>query len=284
MSATAKSSSGAHPAIAPGAIILAAGMGKRMNSDLPKVLHPIGAPPRPMVCAVIDACREAGCRRIVLVVGHKHELVRRAVADEYGPSHGIEFALQPEQLGTGHAVRCAEPLFAAEKTAPGHPTFVLAGDGPLIRAATLIQILRLHAESGALATLATSVIDDPAGYGRIVRGPRGEFVGIVEHKEASPEQLAIREVNPSYYCFDARAMFEALAQVQRNPASGEYYITDVPAMLLRRGGRVEVVAAVPPEDILSINTTDQLAQVDAIYRSRTPHHAGHHTPAGRTAR
>lgn len=254
---------------APAAIILAAGMGKRMRSDLPKVLHPVGKPPRPMVCAVIDACREAGCKRIVLVIGHKAELVREAIAQNYGSNHGIEFALQPEQLGTGHAVRMAEPLFAREKASAGNPVFVLAGDGPLIRSSTLRELLAKHNSIHALSTLASSVIADPTGYGRIVRNAVGRFTGIVEHKECTPEQLAIREVNPSYYCFDTKALFESLAKVDRNPQSGEYYITDVPGLLLKEGKVVEVIANVPPEDVLSINTPEQLAEVDAIYLSRT---------------
>lgn len=239
-----------------------------MQSDLPKVLHPVGDPARPMVCAVIDACREAGCGRIVLVVGHKQELVREAVERVYGSRHGIEFAVQAEQLGTGHAVRCAEGLFDREKQMTGHACIVLAGDGPLIRAQTLRQLLERHRSTHASATLATSVIDNPAGYGRIVRDGAGAFAKIVEHKECTPEQLAIREVNPSYYCFDTRGMFDALARVKRQPSNGEYYITDVPGLMLEDGKRVEVIAAVPPEDVLSINTLEQLAEVDAIYRGR----------------
>lgn len=255
---------------APSAIILAAGMGKRMQSDLPKVLHPVGG--RPMVMAVVDACIAAGCSRVVLVVGYKQELVREAMS-RYSPPRGfgacsIEYAVQPEQLGTGHAVRCAEPLFSRETRERGHDVFVLAGDGPLIRAHTLAQLLDLHRTSGASAALATSRIADPTGYGRITRDDRGRFLGIVEHKDCTPEQLRINEVNPSYYCFDAKAMFETLALVKRNASSGEYYITDVPALLLSAGERVEVVDAVPPEDILSINTPEQLAEVDRIYRSR----------------
>ena len=173
---------------APSAIILAAGMGKRMKSDLPKVLHPIGG--RPMVCAVIDACREAGCRRIVLVIGHRQELVREAIAKAYGPNHTIEFGLQPEQLGTGHAVRCVENQFLAEKAAPGNQVFVLAGDGPLIRSSTLSDLLSRHRAAHAAATLATSVIPDPSGYGRIVRDKHGAFAAIVEQKTARPRSSA----------------------------------------------------------------------------------------------
>lgn len=248
---------------APSAIILAAGMGKRMQSDLPKVLHPVGG--RPMVQAVVDACRDAGCRRIVLVVGYKQELVRGAMSTQ----SDVEFAFQPEQLGTGHAVRCAEGLFAAEAAEPGHDIFVLAGDGPLIRGATLQALLSRHRAAGAAASLATSRIPDPTGYGRIVRDSGGKFTAIVEHKDCTPAQLAINEVNPSYYCFDAAALFSTLAKVTRNAASGEYFITDVPGLLLGEGRRVEVIDAVPPEDILSINTLEQLAEVDQIYRARS---------------
>lgn len=251
-------------------------MGKRMQSDLPKVLHPVGD--RPMVCAVIDACREAGCGRIVLVVGHKQELVREAIAKHYpadrsaGKGFGIEFAEQPQQLGTGHAVVCAESAFTREKATPGNEVFVLAGDGPLIRAATLHEMLQAHRRTHASATIATSVIADPTGYGRIWRWKGGErdnrFRAIVEHKNCTPEQLAIREVYPSYAVFDAKALFELLPQVPKNPVGGEYYLTDVYELMLARGLGVEVVQAVPPEDVLSINTLDQLAEVDAIYRGR----------------
>lgn len=246
------------------AIVLAAGKGTRMKSDLPKVVHEVGG--RPMVCAVVDACLAAGCSRVVAVVGYKQELVRAALAS-YGSK--IEFVVQDEQLGTGHAVMCAAPAFAKQSQEAGHNTFVLAGDGPLIRPATLRKVLERHTSAHAAATMATSVIDDPTGYGRIKRDPSGTFLRIVEQKNCTPEELKIREVNPSYYCFDVRSLFAALKNVKRNPVSNEYYITDVPELLLAEGRRVEVIDAVPPEDILSINTLEELAKVDAIYRGRT---------------
>ncbi|MGQ0627031.1 MAG: NTP transferase domain-containing protein [Phycisphaerales bacterium] len=256
----------AHASPAPVAIILAAGKGTRMQSDLPKVLHLIGD--RPMVHAVVDKCRAAGCRRIILVVGYKQEMVRANFSGTLGAGSGVEFAEQTEQLGTGHAVQCCASLLAGEALRPGQPVFVLAGDGPLIRARTLKALLERHTSTGAAASLATSVIEDPTGYGRIVRTSAGGLSRIVEHKECTPEQLKIREVNPSYYCFDAKHLFDTLATLKRNEASGEYYITDVPTMLLSKGARVEVIDAVPPEDVLSINTPVQLAEVDAIYRRR----------------
>jgi bifunctional UDP-N-acetylglucosamine pyrophosphorylase/glucosamine-1-phosphate N-acetyltransferase len=262
---------GGTDAEAPAAIILAAGKGTRMRSPLPKVVHPVGG--RPMVCAVVDACREAGCERIILVVGYEQERVREGIAAQGARwAAGIEFAEQAEQLGTGHAVRCAEALLTPGADRRGVPrdVFVLAGDGPLIRGRTLRTLLERHRATGAAATLATAVIDDPTGYGRIIRGPDGRLERIVEHKECTPEQLRVREVNPSYYCFQREALFRTLARVERNPQSGEYYVTDVPTMLLREGARVEVIEAVPAEDVLSINTPEQLAEVDAIYRSRRP--------------
>ena len=241
-----------------------------MRSDLPKVVHPIGG--RPMVCNVVDACREAGCVRVVLVVGYKQEVVRELMAAQ-GPewNRGLEYAVQSEQLGTGHAVQSARGNFEAalaSNAAAGTPCIVLAGDGPLIRAHTLGLLLKRHRAAHAAASLATSVIADPTGYGRIVRDAAGKLAGIVEHKECTPAQLAIGEVNPSYYCFDLVDLFETLKHAKRNEASGEYYITDVPTMLMKQGKVVEVIDAVPPEDILSINTPEQLAEVDAIYKSR----------------
>jgi len=244
------------------AIILAAGKGTRMQSDLPKVMHP--ALGRPMVEWVVDAARAVGCAPVVLVVGHGADVVRANFAGD----GGIEFVTQMPQLGTGHAVDMARPL--AEAGALGDDVLVLCGDGPLIRPETLRTLLATHRESGAAATLATAVIPDPHGYGRIERDAHGRFARIVEQKDATPAQLALREVNPSYYCFRTRELFDALRRVTNQNASGEYYITDVFELLLRDGHRVSVVDAVPPEDVLSVNTPAQLAEVSAILAGRTP--------------
>jgi UDP-N-acetylglucosamine diphosphorylase/glucosamine-1-phosphate N-acetyltransferase len=250
---------------APDAIILAAGKGTRMKSDLPKVVHEVGG--RPMVCAVVDACLAAGCERIVAIVGYKQELVRTALAG-YGAR--VRYAVQAEQLGTGHAVRCAEEFFkdSIARGVGAKDAFVLCGDGPLIRAGTLARLLECHRGTGSRAALATAELEDPAGYGRIVRDGEGRFERIVEQKVCTPEQAAIKEINPSYYLFDAASLFGALARVQRNPVSGEYYLTDVPELLTKDGGRVEVLRGVAPEDVLSINTVEELARVDRIYRQR----------------
>lgn len=251
------------------AIILAAGKGTRMKSDLPKVVFEIGG--RPMVCAVVDACRASGVGRIVVVVGYKQELVRSALA-----GFPVEFAVQTEQLGTGHAVTSAAQHFAKDTDGD---VLVLCGDGPLIRPATIATMLERHRSAAAAATLATAVIDDPTGYGRIARDGSGRFTAIVEHKNCTAEQLKIREVNPSYYCFATRELFGALRDVGRNPVSGEYYLTDVPELLLKAGKRVEVIEAVPPEDVLSINTPEDLAAVDRVYRSRPESRRSEGVPA-----
>jgi bifunctional UDP-N-acetylglucosamine pyrophosphorylase/glucosamine-1-phosphate N-acetyltransferase len=243
----------------PHAIILAAGKGTRMNSDLPKVVHPVAD--KPMVWWVAEACRRAGVSRCVVVVGYRAGDVKRALADR----DDCVFVEQTEQLGTGHAARMAAPLFVNDSSAD---VFVLAGDGPLIRDATLTRLLQAHRENGAAATLATAVLDDPSGYGRVVRHADGSFRQIVEQKDATPAQLAVREVNPSYYCFRSDLLFAALAEVKNTNSQREYYLTDVPALLQAQGHRVSVVDAVPAEDVLSINTPEQLAEVDRILRAR----------------
>ncbi|MHB1158484.1 MAG: sugar phosphate nucleotidyltransferase [Phycisphaerales bacterium] len=245
------------------AIILAAGKGTRMNSDLPKVLHPVAD--RPMVQWVIDACRQVGARKIAVIIGHHAELVRQTLAGQPPEADDLVFVEQTQQLGTGHAVLQAAGVFAGRRD---NDVFVLCGDGPLIREQTLDQLLKIHRTSGAAATLATAMLDDPTGYGRIVRDAGGRFQAIVEQKDADNEQRRIREVNPSYYCFKSGALFDALPAVGKANAKGEYYLTDVLPLLAGRGGKIEVVDAVPAEDVLSINTPEQLAEVDAIMRSR----------------
>ena len=246
-----------HPPV--DAVILAAGKGTRMQSDLPKVMHEVAG--RPMVHWVVDACREAGAARIVVVVGHRADLVRESLADQAD----VEFVDQHEQLGTGHAVDQARNVLS---DSPGHDLLILCGDGPLIRSETLDALLARHRESKAAATLATAIIEDPSGYGRIVRDGEGDFARIVEQKDANETELAIREVNPSYYCFQTGPLFDRLARTSNDNANGEYYVTDVFGITREDGHRVAVVDAVPAEDILSINNPDQLAEVDSILRSR----------------
>lgn len=241
------------------AIILAAGKGTRMGGDLAKVLYPVAD--RPMIHWVVDACQAVGVRRNIVVVGHQSQ----AVEQELSTSADCEFVKQEPQLGTGHAVTQAAPFYTDAKNTD---VFVLCGDGPLVRSATLTKLLKVHRETGASATLATAVIQDPTGYGRVVRDGQGRFERIVEHKDATPQQRAIREVNPSYYCFKADELFPALKKVNNKNAKGEYYLTDVLAILLSADKAVSVVEAVPAADVLSINTPAELEKVDGVLRHR----------------
>jgi UDP-N-acetylglucosamine diphosphorylase/glucosamine-1-phosphate N-acetyltransferase len=239
------------------AIILAAGKGTRMGGDLPKVLHEVAG--RPMVHWVIDAARAANATPIILVVGYREDLVRTACADM-----DVTFVTQAEQLGTGHAVAVCEHAL----TGHSGDTLVLAGDGPLIRTEVLHQLIDTHRDTEAAATLATAELDDPTGYGRIVRDDEGQFDRIVEHKNATKTQLGITEVYPSYAVFDTAALFADLKVLPRNEVSGEYYLTAVPERLREQGRTVSLVHGVPAEDILSINTPEQRAAVDAVLRNR----------------
>ncbi len=243
------------------AIIMAAGQGKRMGSgDLPKVVYPIGD--RPMVCWVVEEARKAGADRVIVIVGFKKEQVIKAL-----DGLNCEFAEQKELLGTGHAVAQAAPLYVGHRPSD---VFVLAGDGPLIRAQTLTKLLQIHRQEAAASTLATAVLDNPSGYGRVIRNAETQkFDRIVEQKDATPEELACKEVNPSYYCFRSDLLFEMLPLLKNSNAQAEYYLTDVPGLLKTKGYTVSLVDAVPAEDVLSINNLDHLAEVDKIFRSRS---------------
>jgi UDP-N-acetylglucosamine diphosphorylase/glucosamine-1-phosphate N-acetyltransferase len=243
------------------AVVLAAGKGKRMgHDDLPKVLLPAGD--RPLLEWVLDACAEAGCDESIAVIGHMADTVREALEGRTN----LRFVEQTEQLGTGHAVAQARELLGPLENMD---LLVVCGDGPLIRGTTLKRMLEHHRTTQASATLATAHLDDPATYGRIVRDDDGTFTGIVEEKDATDAQRQVDEVNPSYYAFDAADLFAALDQVGNENANGEYYLTDVFALMLSQGQRVEPVQTVPADEVQSINTPEHLSQVDAILRQRT---------------
>ncbi|MCH2149359.1 MAG: NTP transferase domain-containing protein [Phycisphaerales bacterium] len=243
----------------PAAVILAAGKGTRMGSDLPKVLHEVCG--RPMVHWVVDAVRQVDSGPIMMVVGHGADQVQ---ASFEGDDEDLRFIMQEPQLGTGHAVLVCREAFGDFQG----DAFVLAGDGPLIRAETLKTLIDHHVATEALATLATSVIDDPTGYGRIVRDERDRFAAIVEHRNATDEQRAIREVYPSYACFNVPDLLRRLSELETDAESGEYYLTSIPGEIQAEVDRVEVVTAVPAEDVLSINTPEQLALVDRVLKQR----------------
>jgi bifunctional UDP-N-acetylglucosamine pyrophosphorylase/glucosamine-1-phosphate N-acetyltransferase len=240
------------------AIILAAGKGTRMKSDKPKVLHEVCG--QPMLSHVLNACRQAGCEKLICVVGFGADQIRKAFADETD----IIWVEQTEQLGTGHAVMvCGEHL----QTLSG-PVLVVAGDGPLIQGKTLAELVASHSTSGAACTLATCILDAPMEYGRILRDAQGDLRGIVEHLDATILQREIKEVNVSLYCFDAQRLREVLSRLSNSNAKGEYYLTDALELLRTAGHALAAVPAVPPRDVLSINDRVQLAQVNALFQDR----------------
>jgi bifunctional UDP-N-acetylglucosamine pyrophosphorylase/glucosamine-1-phosphate N-acetyltransferase len=177
----------------------------------------------------------------------------------------VLFAEQIQQLGTGHAAMMAAPHFDNEVPVD---VFVLAGDMPLIRPATLQKLLEAHRRTGAAVSLATAFLDDPTGYGRILRDDQGRFQAIVEEKDASEAQRAIREVNPSFYCFRSDRLFEALSKVDNRNQQGEFYLTDAPGQLARMGHTVTLLDEVAPEEAAGVNTPQQLEAAGALMRER----------------
>lgn len=240
------------------AIILAAGKSTRMKSRRPKPLHEICG--RPMLQYILDACYDAGCDRVLVVIGHGKDEIMAGFAHD----PRITWIEQTEQLGTGHAARMCEP----ELRKHGGDVFILAGDGPLIRGEVLRTLLDAHRDEKADASMATAVLDNPYGYGRIIRDDNGDFVEIVEEADATEEQRAIREVFPSYYCVKADALLHALGQLSNDNKKGEYYLTDIYGILRQEGKKVIAVQAVTAEDVLSVNTRHQQAEVDLIMQER----------------
>jgi bifunctional UDP-N-acetylglucosamine pyrophosphorylase / glucosamine-1-phosphate N-acetyltransferase len=236
----------------PLAIILAAGKGKRMASQLPKVLVPVLG--RPMIRYVIDAVRAAGVGRVIAIVGFRGELVR----DELAGEPGVEFAEQTEQLGTGHAVMMCREALATHQG----PVLILAGDSPMVQVSSLQSLLSAFHERRPACLLGTATKADPTGMGRVVRGHDGEFLGIVEEKDATPAQRAITEVNMSTYVFSPAALLRSLDQLTADNAQGEYYLTDCPGVLKAAGELVLALPALQPCESLSINTVEDLAAVE----------------------
>ncbi len=240
-------------------VILAAGLGTRMKSRHAKVLHQVGG--RTLIELVVDtATRLAPPDLVYVVVGHQAGRVRQAVA----PS-GVRFVEQKEQLGTGHAVLTGRGEI--DRAAPH--LLLLYGDCPLVRVETLQALLRRHLESGAAATVLTTRLADPTGYGRIVRDAEGRLIRIVEEKAASPAERAIQEINSGIYCFETAPLFECLAGLRPDNPAGEYYLTDVISCLVRRGLPVSSHTVDDPSEVLGINTRVELAEVDALLRRRT---------------
>jgi bifunctional UDP-N-acetylglucosamine pyrophosphorylase/glucosamine-1-phosphate N-acetyltransferase len=237
-------------------IVLAAGQGTRMKSKLAKVLHPVCG--KPMIGHLVDALSRLRTDRTVVVVGHGAEAVRNALQDT------VEYALQSEQLGTGHAVMQAAPLLADEEGV----TVVVYGDTPCLRAETLRALLDLHRDAAAGCTMLSAVIDNPHGYGRIVRGNDGTVERIVEQKDCNAAENAIREINTGTYVFDNRALFEALNRITNDNAQGEYYLTDVIEVLRSQGRKIAAMPLEDADEAIGVNDRAALAEAERIMRRR----------------
>ncbi|PIC78704.1 bifunctional UDP-N-acetylglucosamine diphosphorylase/glucosamine-1-phosphate N-acetyltransferase GlmU [Sporosarcina sp. P18a] len=236
------------------AIVLAAGQGTRMKSDLYKVLHPVCG--KPMVEHVIDHIRDLHSDRIVTIVGHGAEMVEQTLGNK------SEYALQTQQLGTAHAVQQAERVLAdLEGT-----TLVVCGDTPLISTETMAALLAHHHETEAKATILTAIADDPTGYGRIIRAENGDVMRNVEHKDTNDEERLVKEINTGTYCFDNRVLFDTLKKVTNENAQGEYYLPDVLGILKSEGQRISAYTTPNFHETLGVNDRVALAQAEKNMR------------------
>lgn len=235
----------------PVAVILAAGKSTRMKSETPKVLHPVCG--RMMIEYVLDAAREAGVGSIIVIVGHKADMVRDALADY----PDVVFAEQVEQHGTGHAVRMAAPALE------GHDgsVLILAGDTPLLRGSSLKALLQAQTDNNAACVIGTADTASNEGLGRVVRDANGDFVCIVEHKDATAEQRQITEINTGCYAFQTPLLLTALRKLEPNNVQAEYYLTDCPRILMDEGHKVTASCSLTIEEAIGVNNRIQLAEV-----------------------
>jgi UDP-N-acetylglucosamine diphosphorylase/glucosamine-1-phosphate N-acetyltransferase len=238
------------------AVVLAAGQGTRMKSKLYKVLHPVCG--KPMVEHVVDEALKLSLSKLVTIVGHGAEEVKKQLGDK------SEYALQAEQLGTAHAVKQAQPFLADEKGV----TIVICGDTPLLTAETMEQMLKEHTQREAKATILTAVAEDPTGYGRIIRSENGAGQKIVEHKDASEEERLVTEINTGTYCFDNEALFRAIDQVSNDNAQGEYYLPDVIEILKNEGETVAAYQTGNFQETLGVNDRVALSQAEQFMKER----------------
>ena len=241
-----------HPDTA--AIVLAAGQGTRMNSDIAKVLHRMAG--RALLRHVLDAVSDLGVERTLVVIGHQRDRVREAFRGAK-----VEWVEQAEQCGTGHAVMMAEPALEGFRGT----LLVVCGDTPLLTAATLHELLTTHAASGAAVTVLSMRVPEPKGYGRIVRGAGDTVRAIVEEADATPEERSIDEVNSGVYAFDWPRLAAVLSRLSAHNAQGEYYLTDAVDALRRQGHATAVRCARDHRELLGINTPQQLAEAERVY-------------------
>lgn len=237
------------------AVILAAGAGTRMKSELPKVLHKVID--QSMLTYVIEAAKEAGAQEICVVIGHKGEIVRESLSND------ITIVEQKEQLGTGHAVMQAEEFIGTEGR-----VLILFGDTPLITGTTLKEMVKYHNDNNHTVTVLSAYQENPEGYGRIVRDKDGQFVKSVEHKDATDEERLIKEINSGMYCFEASVLKEVLKTLDNNNAQKEYYLPDTLQSIMKKGLSVGALKTSANDDILGVNSRSQLAEVAKIMQKR----------------
>lgn len=238
------------------AVVLAAGQGTRMRSNLPKVLHPLLG--RPMAWHALETARQVTGAQPVMIIGHGAETVRQTLGEQ-----AARYVVQAPQLGTGHAVMQAEPLLRGASDL----VLVTYADMPLVSADTLQQLVAAHQKNPAAITMFTVIAADPRGFGRIVRGADGQVQAIVEEAQATPEQLAIRELNASAYCFSADWLWPALQRIPLSP-KGEYYLTDLVGLAVAEGLPVQALVAEDPAEMIGVNTRVHLAEAEALLRRR----------------
>ena len=238
------------------AIILAAGEGSRMKSKKPKVLHEILN--KKMIDYVIDSAKGCGAQEVCVVVGHKAEEVKTAIAKD-----GISFALQEEQKGTGHAVMMAGDFIDKNKD-----MLILYGDTPLIQGETLEKLVKTHREKAFGATVVSAIVENPTGYGRIIRDGQGNFQKIVEHKDANEDQRKVREINTGIYIFQGLALNASLGGLENDNVQGEYYLTDCLELILKAGGKVGAVVAEDEKEFFGVNSRVQLAEAANFMKER----------------
>jgi len=239
------------------AVILAAGKGVRMCSELPKVAHRVAG--RPMILHIVNTVKQAGINDITIIVGYGKEIVQEI----FNGDDNIRFAVQEEQLGTGHALMQAEKKVDLEST-----VLVLTGDTPLLQPSTITKLLDTHRDNQAVATVLTTEISNPYGYGRIIRNPDSSLKRIVEEKDASEEEKKIKEINSGIYCFKADRVFQALSCITTSNAQGEYYLTDVLGILRNSQGKIAILCTDATEEIYGINDRVQLSYAESIIRRR----------------
>lgn len=247
------------------AVVLAAGEGTRMRSARPKPLHRLCG--RPMVLHVLDALAELAVTRVVVVVGHRAEWVTKTLIEHTPVGMAIEFVEQVEQRGTGDAMAVALTGLPDDDGDDGD-VVVLPGDTPLLRPATLAALVRRHRAADMAATLLTAVIEDPTGYGRVVRGRDDVVARVVEHADASDDELEVREVNTSIYCFRRSVLAPSLRRLSPANAQGEYYLTDVVGVLYEAGHKVGSVVVEDTMEVAGVNDRAQLAVAEAELRDR----------------